>query len=157
VRSAPKINDKRRKNEMRDLHNNIDVRVAIDPYDHGSGDAAKTTEILDRQGYGSVELVLQFGSIADTDATFTVALAESSDSGMSGGSAVGDTDLLGTELLATPLFSDDNKVYKLGYIGNYRYIQGTIPPADNTGAILMSAVWVLGHPDNAPTPNPPSN
>lgn len=142
---------------MRDLHNNIDVRVAIDPYDHATGDAAKTTEILDLQGYESAELILQFGSIADADATFTVELAESDDSAMTGGTAVADANLLGTEREATPLFSDDNKVLKLGYTGNMRYIQATITPSGNTGACLMSGVWVLGHPANAPTPNPPTN
>jgi len=142
---------------MRDLHNNIDLRVAIDPYDHATGDAAKTTEILDRHGYQSVELALQFGSIADTDATFTVLLEDGDNSALSDNDAVADADLLGTEVLATPLFSDDNKVLKLGYTGDKRYLRATITPANNTGALLMSGLWILGNPDNAPTVNPPAN
>lgn len=140
---------------MRDLHNNIDVRIGLAPYDHGTGDAAVTTAIIDRQGFGSLEYCLSFGSIADTDVTFTVALAESDDSAMSGSNAVDDKDLLGTEALATPLFSSDGLVFKLGYTGNLRYTQMTITPANNTGAILMCVICVLGHPDNAPTENPP--
>lgn len=142
---------------MRDLHNNIDVRVACDPYDHATGDAAITFETVDRQGFESLELILQVGSIADSDATFALVIQESDDSGMSGATAVEDVDLLGTEALATPLFSDDKKVFKIGYTGNKRYINGTLTPTNNTGAMLVSAAWVLGHPENVPTVNPPAN
>lgn len=142
---------------MRDLHNNIDVRPAINPYDHATGDAVVTTEGVDLQGYDSVELVLSYGSIADSDATFATVLYEADESDFTDEAAVADVDLLGTEALATPLFSDDNEVFKLGYTGNCRYIRAKITPSGNTGAILMSGVWVLGHPDNAATDNPPSN
>lgn len=142
---------------MRDLHNNIDVRPAINPYDHATGDAVETTEGVDLQGYDSVELVISYGSIADSDVTFATVLYEADESDFSDESAVADVDLLGTEALASPLFSDDNEVFKLGYTGNCRYIRAKITPANNTGALLISGVWILGHPDNVPTANPPEN
>jgi hypothetical protein len=71
--------------------------------------------------------------------------------------AVADVDLIGTEALATPLFTDDNSVFKLGYTGNSQFIRAKITPANNTGAILMSALWILGDPDVAPVSNPPTN
>lgn len=142
---------------MRDLFNNIDVRPAIDPYDHATGDTAKTTEGVDRQGYDSLCLALQYGSIADSDATFTTVLYEADSSDFSDEAAVADVNLNGTEALATPLFSDDNKVFKLGYTGGKRYVRAVITPSGNTGALLMSALWILGHPEIAPTPNPPDN
>ena len=142
---------------MRDLFNNIDLRPATNPYDHETGDAVITTEIVDLQGYDSVVLSFQYGSIADSDVSFTAILYEDEASDMSGESAVADVDLLGTEALFIPLFSDDNKVYKIGYTGDMRYIRCKITPADNTGAMLVSGVYILGHPANAPTTNPPPN
>jgi len=53
--------------------------------------------------------------------------------------------------------TDDNKVYKIGYTGHHRYVMATITPTNNTGALLMSGVWVLGNPAVAPTANPPAN
>lgn len=142
---------------MRDLHNNIDVRPAINPYDHATGDAVVTTEGVDLQGYGSVELAIQYGSIADSDVTFATVLYEADKSDFTDEAAVADVNLLGTEALATPLFSDDNEVFKLGYTGSCRYLRAKITPANNTGAILMAGIWILGHPEIAATPNPPEN
>lgn len=142
---------------MRDLHNNTDVRPATNPYDHATGDAVITTEICDLQGFESVELYYQYGSIADSNVTFTAIFYEDSESDMSTESAVADADLLGTEALFIPLFSDDNKVYKIGYVGKERYVRCKITPSGNTGALLVSGVWVLGHPANAGTANPPAN
>jgi len=142
---------------MRDLHNNIDVRPATNPYDHATGDAVITTETVDLQGYDSAELVFSYGSIADADVSFTAIMYEGEETDMSDEAAVDDVDLLGTEANFIPLFSDDNKVYKIGYTGGMRYIRCKITPADNTGAILVSGVWVLGHPEDAPTTNPPPN
>ena len=95
------------------------------------------------------------GSIADADATFTVLLEESDDSGMSGASAVADADLLGTEVLAAFQFDDDNETRKLGYIGAKRYTRLTITPVANASAAVLSVVAILGHPMIKPTANPP--
>lgn len=141
---------------MRDLHNNIDVKPAWDPIDLGSGDTPKVSEIVDRAGFGSVELLLSFGSIADSDATFTLLIEDGDDSALADNASVADVNLNGTEALAAPLFSDDNKVFKIGYSGPKRYVRATLTPSGNTGAILTSAVWVLGNPEQSPTANPPA-
>lgn len=142
---------------MRDLFNDIDLRPAIDPYDHATGDAVVTTEGVDLQGYGSCVLAIQYGSIADGDATFATVLYEADESDFTDEAAVDDVNLNGTEALATPLFTDDNEVFKLGYCGDKRYVRAKITPTNNTGAILMAGIWILGHPENAPTANPPAN
>lgn len=140
---------------MRDMFNNIDIRPAIDPYDHATGDAAISTEVCDLQGFGSCTLLLQYGSIADSDVTQVIVFYDGATTSPT--NAVDDAYLLGTEALAMPLNTDDNKIYKIGYTGGYRYVKATITPSNNTGALLMSAVWVLGNPAVAPTANPPSN
>lgn len=139
---------------MRDLHNNIHTKRVISPVSV-SDNTAQVGQIIDRQGYESLEYIIATGSLADSDVTFTVLLEESDDSGMSPASAVADTDLLGTEALAGFQYDDDNETRKLGYKGNKRYTRLTITPVGNASAALLCAVAVLGDPANAPTDNPP--
>lgn len=140
---------------MRDLHNNIDVKRVISPVSVADT-TAQVGQIIDRQGYETLEYIISTGSIADADATFTVLLEESDDSGMSGANAVADVDLLGTEALAGFQFDDDNECRKLGYKGHKRYTRLTITPVNNASAALVSVVAILGNPNNAPTANPPA-
>ena len=139
---------------MRSLLNNIDVKRVISPVSVADT-TAQVGQIIDRQGYNSLLYLIATGSIADADATFTVLLEESDDSGMSGAVAVDDKYLVGTEVLAGFQFDDDNECRKLGYVGNKRYTRLTVTPVANASAALLSAVAVLGNPANAPTVNPP--
>ncbi|MCE9566354.1 MAG: hypothetical protein K8U57_30390 [Planctomycetes bacterium] len=126
-----------------DLHNNIQVLSVFDPIDLGTGNTAKVGEIIDRQNAQGVEFIIQTGSLADSDATFTVLVEDGDDSGLSDNAAVDDTQLLGTEAGAAFIFSDDNKIAKIGYIGYKRYVRLTVTPANNTGAVLISACAIL--------------
>ena len=73
------------------------------------------------------------------------------DSGLSDAAAVADADLIGTEAGASFLFSDDNKVFKIGYKGTKRYVRVTITPANNgAGNIYPAGVWIKGHPRTLP-------
>ena len=140
---------------MRDLHNNIDIKRVLSPASVADT-TAQVGQIIDRQGFESLEYIIATGSLADADATFTVLLEESDSSTMVGAAAVADADLLGTEALASFIFSDDDKVFKLGYKGSKRYTRLTITPAANASAALLCAVAVLGDPMIAPTANPPA-
>ena len=122
-------------------------------------DTALVGEIIDKNGFDSVTYVIATGSIGDANATFTVLLEEGDAAAMGDATAVADADLLGTEALASFIFSDDNKCFKLGYIGSKRYTRLTITPSGNSGtpsAALLSAVAILGNPQIAPTANPPA-
>lgn len=138
-----------------ELFNNINLKRGISPYDHATGDAAVTSEIIDMQGLDGVVFAIATGSLADADATFAVLVQESDDSGMSGATAVADADLLGTEALAGFAFGDDNKCFKIGYTGIKRYVTCTITPANNTGAALL-AVIAITVPQLKPAANPPA-
>ncbi len=140
---------------MKDLHNNIDVKRVISPVS-SADNTALVGQIIDRQGFNAVEDLIAIGSIGDADATFTVLLEESAASDMSGSNAVADADLVGTEALASFIFSDDNKVFKLGYKGIKRYVRMTITPANNASAALLCVIPVLGFPTSGPTANPPA-
>lgn len=139
---------------MRDLHNNIHPKRCISPVSE-AGTTALVGQIIDKQGFSSLEYVIATGSIADADATFTVLLEDGDDSGLSDAAAVADAYLLGTEVLAAFQFDDDNETRKLGYIGPKRYTRLTITPVNNASAAVICAIAILGDPANAPTINPP--
>lgn len=134
--------------------NKINLKRVLSPVSVADTTAQVGT-VVDSKGFESVTYVIATGSIADADATFTVLLEESDASG-SGFAAVADADLLGTEALAGFQFDDDNECRKLGYIGAKRYTRLTITPVANASAALLSAVAILGHPQIAPTVNPPA-
>ena len=143
---------------MKDLLNNIDVKRVISPVSV-SDTTAQVGQIIDRKGFDGLTYLIATGSIADADATFTVLLEESDSSNMASASAVADADLIGTEVLASFQYDDDNETRKLGYIGSKRYTRLTITPSGNSGTpsgALLSAVAILGHPQIAPTANPPA-
>ena len=135
---------------MRDLHNNVEVRRAISPVSVADN-TAQVSQIIDMQGFRSLEFAIAIGSVADADATFTVLVEDGDNSGLSDAAEVSDDNLLGTEATAGFQFDDDDEVRKIGYRGTKRYVRLTITPAANASAALMSAIAVLGHPENGPT------
>ncbi len=139
---------------MKDLMNKIHVRRAISPVSVADNTAA-VSQIIDRQGYESLTFAIATGSLADADATFAVLVEDGDAANLSDAAAVADENLLGTEALAGFNFGDDDETRKIGYIGNKRYIRLTITPTGNAAAALIAAVAILGHPQIAPTPNPP--
>ena len=138
-----------------DLHNNLDFRRAISPVSVADN-TALISQIIDRRGYGALEFAIAVGAIADADATFTVLLEHGEIGNLSDAAAVPDEDLLGTEAQAAFIFSDDDKMRKIGYRGIKRYVRLTITPAANASAALLCAVAILGSPSVLPTANPPA-
>ena len=142
---------------MRDLHNNIDPKRAISPQAARTDNTAIVSEILDMQGAEAAELVIQLGANTDANATFAVLIEHGDAANLSGGEAVPDAQLLGTEALAGFQFDDDNECRKIGYIGNKRYVRATITPSGNdSGNIFLSATWLKWGLREAPSANPPA-
>jgi hypothetical protein len=142
---------------MRDLHNNIHPVVGIAPAAARADNTPIVSAIVDTQGFDSCEFVLVTGTNTDTNATFAVLVEDGDAPNLSDASAVVDDELLGTEAQAGFTFADDNVTRKIGYIGSKRYVRLTVTPSGNdAGNIFVSGVWVLGHPNNVPTANPPA-
>ena len=139
---------------LEDLVNLIDVRRVISPVSVADN-TAQVGQIIDHQGAESVTYVINVGSVADADATYTVLLEEGDAANLSDAAAVADADLIGTEALASFQFDSDNKMFKLGYKGAKRYSRMTITPAANSSAALFSVSCVL-EMFNTPTANPPA-
>lgn len=139
----------------RDLHNNIAPKRAISPVSVADN-TAQVSQIIDLNGYESLEFVILAGALADADVTFTVLVEDGAAANLSDAAAVDDKFLLGTEAQAGFKFDSDDKVFKIGYVGPKRYVRLTITPANNASAALLAAVAILGHPHNRPTGNPPA-
>jgi hypothetical protein len=133
-----------------DLHNNIKAVRALSPVAAGTNNTAYVSEVLDTTGFASNELVIMIGANTDVNVTFVV-LIEDGDTVSVAEGAVADADLLGTEVLASFDYGDDNETRKIGYIGHHRYIRATITPTgNNSGNIYLAAVWIQAHPRVSP-------
>jgi hypothetical protein len=139
---------------LRDQLSNIHPIRAISPVSVADN-TALVSEIIDTRGYGACTFVILTGSLADVDATFAVTVDHGDAANLSDAAAVPAAQLVGTAALANFQFDDDNETRKIGYVGSRRYVRLTVTPSGNSGAALVAAVAVLGHPDLAPTPNPP--
>ncbi|CAB4196209.1 hypothetical protein UFOVP1299_62 [uncultured Caudovirales phage] len=141
-----------------EIHNSIYPKRGYSPAGvQTNTDTAIVSQIVDTAGYNSVEYIILTGVNTDADATFTALVEDGDNASLTDNAAVADEFLLGTEALASFTFAGDNKVFKIGYVGTKRYVRVTITPSGNgAGDILIAGVWILGHPVNRPTANPPA-
>lgn len=144
-----------------DLHNKIKASRGISPAAAVTDNTAYVSQILDTKDFGSAEFLFIMGSIADSDVTFTVLVEDGNDSGLSDAAAVDDAYLLGREAGtvssgnqdgtgAAPGYADDDKVFKIGYIGPKQYVRVTITPASNSGNIFCAGIWIQGDSRKGP-------
>jgi hypothetical protein len=140
---------------MKDLMNNISVRVALAPLAAAiTGDTPQVCSIIDRLGYESLTYVIATGALADAGATFAVTMHEGNDPALTDAAPVAAKDLIGTLALAGFTEASDGTTRKVAYIGNKRHTRLTITPTGNAAAAPLAVLAVLGHPYSAPTPNP---
>lgn len=141
---------------MKDLFDNIDLKRGLSPVAAVTDNTAFVSQILDMQGLSGAVFAILTGSLADADAAFTVLAEEGDQSNLSDNTTVNQVDLLGTAALASFLFSDDNKCFKLGFqASGKRYKRVTITPANNSGNAFIAAIWIT-RPLFRPSVNPPA-
>lgn len=144
---------------MNDLHNNARALRALGP-------VAMTTvaglagKVLDRQGYGGVEFIINYGAVTATNATITPVVKEGDVTGTM--TSVADASLIGTEALAalpaqaSARTSGTGKFVstRVGYKGNKRYVSCGIAALTVTAATIIGITAVMHSPGIAPTANP---
>lgn len=135
---------------MRDLHNHLKFVRAISPVSVADN-TALVSQVIDRLGFESLELVIATGTLGDAGAEFTVLVEDGDAANLSDAAAVSDANLLGTEAQASFIQSDDDKIRKIGYKGDKRYVRLTITPTNNATAALIAAVGVLGNARRSPS------
>lgn len=143
---------------MKDLHNNSRSLRVIAPIEIGAN-ATKTGQIIDLQNYGGVEFICSYGAVTTTGTVVTLVMKEGDVTGTL--TSVADSDLLGTEtlasLLATTPRTDDvskNVTKRLGYRGSKRYVQVNAIGTGVTSVGALSIDAVLHSPNVAPVANP---
>lgn len=143
---------------MRDIHSVIKPVQAIPPAAAGTTGTGRTGAIIDRQGFDSVEYILDYGAATATNATVTPTMLECDTTGGSF-TSVADGDMLpqsGAEaaaalgVAATRTAGTTMKVSKkLGYVGSKRYTQLKLIPTVSA-ALICGATAILGNPATAP-------
>lgn len=142
---------------MRDLLDNLDFKRGLSPVAAGTDNTAMVSQIFDMQGQNGAVFAILTGANTDADATFAVLAEEGEISSLSDNTTVAAADLVGTAVLASFTFADDNKVFKLGFqASGKRYKRVTITPTgNNSGNIFVAGVWI-SRPLMRPSANPPA-
>lgn len=135
---------------MLDIHNEIEPRRLISPQAGAGDDVAQVSQIIDLANVNACMFVIETGTLADANATFTVLVEDGDNSSLTDNAAVADAYLIGTEAGASFTFTHDDAVRKISYIGPKRYVRLTITPASNTGAWGIGAVALLSHHRKGP-------
>lgn len=142
---------------MNDLHNAIRTKTVISPLAIGAN-ATKSGIVIDRQGYGGVEFVASYGAVTTTGTIVTLVVKEGDVTGTM--TSVADTDLLGTEALASLLAgarvagTGKEVTKRVGYTGLKRYVTVDAVQTGTTSVGVVGVAAILHNPSNAPTDNP---
>jgi hypothetical protein len=142
---------------IKDLHSNCRTVNIITAAAIGAN-ATKSGLVKDRQGYGGVEFIVSYGSVTTTGTVVTLVALEGDVTGTM--TSVADTDLIGTEALASlaagaRVAGTGKEVTKrLGYKGSKRYVTVNAVQTGVTSVGCVSVVGLLHSPANAPTSNP---
>ena len=125
---------------MRDIVSNIGVVQAVAP---AVLTATNTSAAIDLLNFGSAAVVVTTGAIAGAG-NFTPKLQESDASG------TGYTDVAAGDLIGTfPAALEAATIYKIGYIGNKRYVR-TVLTLNSGTSIAASAVVIKGNAASRP-------
>jgi hypothetical protein len=126
---------------MKDGISGIGVVASIAP---AVQTATKKGDAVDLQGFNMATLIINTGAIAGSG-DFTASLQESDTTTDGDFAAVAAGDLLGS----VPATLETAAVYKLGYVGNKRYVRAVLTLNSGT-SIAAGAVFVLSQPYDAP-------
>ena len=130
----------------RDLHSNVDDRVALNAAVINSN-TTTVGNIIDSLGYESLEYIVAVGTLVD--GAYALLLEEGDDAALADAAAVPADETLGA--LTGFALTDDNTTKRVGSIGKKRYQRLSIVTTGvTTGADHVTGIAVLGHPKTAP-------
>lgn len=135
-----------------DSFHNIAPKVQIAPAAYTSTQTPATG--IDLQGYESATWLIYTGVI--TDGTWTVTFEES-DTSNADFTEIASADLIGSAPgpFTNAASAFNNKVYKVGYIGQKRYIRCVVTETA-MGTAIFGALVERGDPHTAPTSDDPN-
>ena len=140
-----------------DIHDSLNYVRTISPQNVGTTGTGQTGKVVDRAGYQGVELIVGYGSITATNATFTVTLMEGDVTGTM--TSVADSNMIpnsGAEALAAIAAAatrtsgvSKNVTHRIGYIGLKRYVSANVKSTVTAGTPIHAG-FLLGNPNNLP-------
>jgi len=143
---------------MNDLHSNMRTKTVVAPIAIGAN-GTKTGVVVDRQGYGGVELLVSYGAVTTTGTVVTLVVKEGDVTGTM--TSVADGNLIGTEALAslpaaTPRTAGTTKevTKRIGYKGSKRYVSADTVSTGVTSVGCVGVAAILHSPNLAPQANP---
>lgn len=151
----------------RDLHSNYKTveHLAIAAYTT----TQTPTNGVDTQGFSSLDFLIHIGTIANIAQSPTPSWAfklQESDTVDSGFADVTDSNqvLIGSTIspvvapdsstgvfLTVDASTEDNHLYRVGYLGKKRYVRVVATAANTPGSTVMAIDALLGHPGLTPT------
>ena len=126
---------------MKDIYSGLGIVQALAP---AVVTATATSAEIDLQGFNSAMVAINTGAIAAAG-DFTTKLQESDTTTSGDFVDVAAADLLG--VFPASLAADS--VYKVGYVGNKRYLR-TVTTKNSGTSVAAGIVIVLGHASDAP-------
>jgi hypothetical protein len=131
----------------RDLQNNVSAVQSLAP---AARTATADGAAVDLANYGSAMVVIDAGTAAGTNPSFTFEVQESDTTTSGDFTAVAAADLDGTEPVITT--ANDVAVYEIGYRGIKRYLRVTIEAVagTDTPTLPCTALVLRGSPRVAP-------
>lgn len=131
----------------RDLKNNVSAVQSLAP---AARAATADGAAVDLANYGSATVVIDAGTAAGTNPSFTFEVQESDTTTSGDFTAVADADLDGTEPVITT--ANDVAVYEIGYRGRKRYLRVTIEAVAGTDTPTLPCTGLVlrGSPRVAP-------
>jgi hypothetical protein len=130
-----------------DLYHDCQVTSAFNSATIGS-DTTTNGVIVDTAGFEALTFSVQSGAI--TDGAYTVTMAHSDASDLSGSEAVPADEVLGSIAFA---LAEDNVAKRIGYIGKKRYVRISIVSTGTTSGGVFSATAIKSVPHSAPVAN----
>lgn len=125
----------------RDMYHNISPVISLAPAARTANEAGAAVDLA---GFYGALVVIATGTI--TDGTHTFVVEESVDG--TNWAPVDDKELLGTEPVVEA--SDSNKAFRIGYLGDKRYIRVAVSVSGASNGGVYSAVVLRGFPRHAP-------
>ncbi len=129
---------------------NFDFRALYAPHSKGNTNASASNAI-DTQGYDSLTLVLQAGSLNNLAGDHEVQHRNTTSASWV---KVPDEELVGQGNDLTIAATDDNGISVVDYVGINRYVRVTITPTTASGNNFMAGLAILGHARRRPVTIP---
>lgn len=130
----------------RDMNSVVQVAMAITPV---AATAIADGSDIDTLGFESAEFLIFTGTLGTGTIDFTMQEADDDGSGSPDTyTAVAAADILGT--LPTILATEDDSVFRAGYIGKKRHIRLQNVETASWTSMIHGAVCLLGNPKAAP-------